>query len=60
MAKSLQKGIDKGKEKKETELVIEMYKNGILNEMIAKIAKISIEKAEEIIKNYLITERGKE
>jgi predicted transposase/invertase (TIGR01784 family) len=53
MAKSLQKGRNEGEEKKETELVIEMYKNSISNEMIAKIAKITIEKVEEIIRNYL-------
>jgi hypothetical protein len=56
MAKSLQKGEDK----KETELVIEMYKNGISNGMIAKIAKIPIEKVEDIIKNYLNTEESKQ
>jgi predicted transposase/invertase (TIGR01784 family) len=51
MEKSLQKGIEKGKEKREIEFVIEMYKDGLPNERIAKIAKITIERVEEIIKD---------
>ncbi len=56
--KSLQKGIEKGEERRETELVIEMHKDGITNDRIAKIAKISIERVEEIIKNHSNTEGG--
>jgi len=56
-AKALQKGREKGREegreegeeKKEIAFVVEMHKDGISNERIAKIAKISIEKVEEII-----------
>ena len=48
-AKALQKGREEGEEKKEIVFVVEMHKDGISNERIAKIAKISIEKVEEII-----------
>jgi predicted transposase/invertase (TIGR01784 family) len=56
--KALQKGLQEGEEKKEAEFVIEMHKDGIPNERIAKIAKISIERVEQIIKNYKNTEGG--
>jgi predicted transposase/invertase (TIGR01784 family) len=56
--KALQKGLQEGEKKKEAEFVIEMHKDGIPNERIAKIAKISIERVEQIIKNYKNTEGG--
>ena len=60
MEKSLLKGIEKGKEEAETEFVIEMHKDGLTIDRIAKIAKISVEKVEEIIKKHKNTEGGKE
>jgi predicted transposase/invertase (TIGR01784 family) len=50
------KGKEEGKEEAETELVIEMHKDGLPNDRIAKIAKMSIERVEQIIKNYKNTE----
>jgi predicted transposase/invertase (TIGR01784 family) len=52
IAMAEQKAQQKGEEKKETEFVIEMHKDGLSNERIAKIAKLSIERVEQIIKNY--------
>ena len=56
ISKAEQKAEQKGEKNKEIELVIEMYKDGIENDRIAKIAKISIDKVEEIIKNHSNTE----
>jgi PD-(D/E)XK nuclease family transposase len=50
--KALQKGREEGEEKREVELVIEMYRDGLSNDRIAKIAKISSAKVEEIIANH--------
>ena len=58
ISKAEQKAEQKGEKNKEIELVIEMYKDGIENDRIAKIAKISIDKVEEIIKNHSNTEGG--
>ena len=50
--KAVQKAEQKAEEKKEIEFVIEMHIDGISNERIAKIGKISIQRVEEIIKNH--------
>ena len=50
--KAVQKAEEKAEEKKEIEFVIEMHIDGISNERIAKIGKISIQRVEEIIKNH--------
>jgi predicted transposase YdaD len=42
----------KGKEEGKRELVIEMYKDELPIERIAKIAKLSIEQVEQIISGY--------
>jgi predicted transposase/invertase (TIGR01784 family) len=47
---------EKAREETKAELVIEMHKDGMAVEKIVKIAKISIEKVEQIIQNYLGTE----
>ena len=54
--KAKQKGKEEGKEEAEIELVIEMYKDGLPNDRIAKIAKMSVERVEQIIENYKNTE----
>ena len=52
IAMAVQKAEQKAEEKKEIEFVIEMHIDGISNERIAKIGKISIQRVEEIIKNH--------
>ena len=56
MEKSLQKGIEKGKE----DAVTGFYENGVQIPIIAKSLNISVEKVEEIIKKHKNTEGGKE
>jgi predicted transposase/invertase (TIGR01784 family) len=58
IAMAEQKALQKGEEKREIEFVIEMHKDGLPNNRIAKIAKIALERVEEIIKNYTNTEGG--
>ncbi len=55
LEKSLQKGIEKGKE----DAVMGFYENGVQIPTIAKSLKISVEKVEEIIKKHKNTEGGK-
>jgi predicted transposase/invertase (TIGR01784 family) len=52
MEKSLQKGIQKGKEETEIEAVIGFYENGVPIPIIAKSLKITQDKAALIIKNH--------
>jgi hypothetical protein len=56
IAMAEQKAQQKGEEKKETEFVIEMHKDGLSNERIAKIAKMPLESVEHIIQDYKNTE----
>jgi predicted transposase/invertase (TIGR01784 family) len=54
----VEKALQKGEENKEIELVIEMHIDGLSNDRIAKIAKISIERVTEIIENHKNTKGG--
>jgi predicted transposase/invertase (TIGR01784 family) len=56
LQKGREEGREEGEERKEIEFVVEMNKDGISNERIAKIAKIAIAKVEEIVKKHSNTE----
>ena len=47
--KAEQRGEQKGEQKKETQLVIEFWKNGVPIEIIAKSTKLKVEQVQEII-----------
>ena len=48
----IEKGIEKGIEKEQRIAAINMYNEGFNNSLIAKILNISVNKVEDIIKNY--------
>ena len=50
--KAVKNALKDGEQNKETELVIEMYKDGLEDERIAKITKLTIEKVKAIIEQY--------
>ena len=50
--KAIKNAIKENQERKDIELVIEMYKDGLENERIAKITKLGLDKVVEIIENH--------
>ena len=51
-------GKDEGIEQKQTEMIMNMYKDGLELKQISKYANIPIEKVEEIIKNNFDNNKG--
>jgi predicted transposase/invertase (TIGR01784 family) len=52
LAAGMEKGMEKGASLKESEFVIELHLDGMSLDKIARIAKVSISRVEEIIKKY--------
>ena len=50
--KAIKNALKENQERKDIELVIEMYKDGLENERIVKITKLNMDKVKEIIENH--------